>query len=331
MNQLICSGFEEFASSVHKSDNRVMLAGPEESSWWIRTVTFGQLSVQTAQEGAANILQGASVPGTVHFLLALSGAPFSLNGTDFSRTSIGVLTPGQPFTTRAQGRNVWTTICVPPELASGLMASGEGRHAHRWPDRIHHLRVRPRESRRLVRLVERIARSESNAGLHLTGEGARTIVDELMYALSLLLSLPSDTGSRRSGRPGLPRRLIVDRALGWIRAHADHPVRIADLSSAAGVSERTLRHVFVEYFGMGPLTYIRTWQLHQIRAALLEAKPGQVTVTSVAMHLGVWDLDTMAGRYRHLFGETPGVTLRRKGIRFTPMPDSLPIDVRSAV
>jgi len=84
---------------------------------------------------------------------------------------------------------------------------------------------------------------------------------------------------------------------------------------AAGVSERTLRDVFVEYFGMGPLTYIRTWQLHRIRAALLEAEPGQATVTSVAMRLGVWDLDTMAGRYRHLFGERPGVTLRRKGIR----------------
>jgi hypothetical protein len=50
---------------------------------------------------------------------------------------------------------------------------------------------------------------------------------------------------------------------------------------------------------------------------LLEAEPGQATVTSVAMRLGVWDLDTMAGRYRHLFGERPGVTLRRKGIRFS--------------
>ena len=83
-------------------------------------------------------------------------------------------------------------------------------------------------------------------------------------------------------------------------SHTDHPLRIADLSSAAGVSERTLRDVFVEYFGMGPLTYIRTWQLYRIRAALLEAEPGHATVTSVAMRLGVWDLDTMAGRYRHL-------------------------------
>ena len=331
MNQLVCSGFEEFASSVHKSDNRVMLAGPEESSWWIRTVTFERLSVQTAQEGAANILHGASIPDTVHFLLALGGAPFSLNGTDFSRTSVGVLTPRQPFTTRAQGRNVWTTICVPPELASGLLTSGEHRQAHRWHDRIHHLRARPLEWRRLAGLVERITTPDSNARLHLTGDGARTIEDELMYALSLLLNLPSDTGSRRGGRPVLPRQLILDRALEWIHAHPDHPLRIADLSSAAGVSERTVRDVFVDYFGMGPLTYIRTWQLHRIRAALLEAEPGQATVTSVAMRLGVWDLDTMAGRYRLLFGERPGVTLRRKGIRFTPVEDGLPIDVRSAV
>ena len=283
------------------------------------------------RRGAANILDGASIPGTVHFLLALRGAPFSLNGTDFSRTSIGVLTPGQPFTTRAHGRNVWTTICVPPELVSGLIASGERRLSDRWSDRIHHLRTRPLQWRRLAGLVERITSPDSNARMCLTGDGTRTIEDELLYALTLVLDLPGDAGSRRSGRPGLPRRLIVDRALEWIHAQADHPLRIADLAFAAGVSERTLRDVFVEYFGMGPLTYIRTWQLHRIRAALLQAEPGQATVTGVAMRLGVWDLDTMAGRYRRLFGERPGVTLRRKGIRFTPVEDGLSIDVRSAV
>ena len=152
-----------------------------------------------------------------------------------------------------------------------------------------------------------------------------------MYGLSLALEVPDDTGGRRRGRPSLPRRLIVDRALEWIQEHAEHPLRITDVSSAAGVSERTLRDVFVEYFGMGPLSYIRTWQLHRFRAALLRAEPGHGTVTSVAMRLGVWDLEAMAGRYRHLFGERPVETLRSTGTRFQSLGGSRSAGVRTVV
>ncbi len=129
---------------------------------------------------------------------------------------------------------------------------------------------------------------------------------------------PHAVGDRgiRPVRPGVERELTLRR---WqrIQEHAEHPLRITDLSSAAGVSERTLREGSSSIFGMGPLSYIRTWQLHRIRAALLRAEPGQATVTSVAMRLGVWDLEAMAGRYRWLFGERPVETVLSSTHRLT--------------
>ena len=59
-------------------------------------------------------------------------------------------------------------------IGSGLLASGEHRQAYRWRNRIHHLRARPLEWRRLAALVERITTPDSNASLHLTGDGAGT-------------------------------------------------------------------------------------------------------------------------------------------------------------
>jgi AraC family ethanolamine operon transcriptional activator len=69
--------------------------------------------------------------------------------------------------------------------------------------------------------------------------------------------------------------------------------------------------VFIEYFGIGPLAYMHMRQVHQVHQALVRAEPDRTTVTSVAMRLGVWDLDALAARYRRVFGESPVSTLRK--------------------
>jgi hypothetical protein len=65
--------------------------------------------------------------------------------------------------------------------------------------------------------------------------------------------------------------------------------------------------------------------------SVLTSRPSKTTVTSVAMRLGVWDMEAMAGRYRHLFGERPVETLRSAGTRFKPLEDSRSAGVRTVV
>jgi AraC family ethanolamine operon transcriptional activator len=88
-------------------------------------------------------------------------------------------------------------------------------------------------------------------------------------------------------------------------------VSLEDLATAVGVSERTVRTAFHDYFGVGPRHYLNLRQLHLIRRTLQGPDPGMATVSAVATHFGVWELGRFAQRYRTLFGELPSATLKR--------------------
>lgn len=91
--------------------------------------------------------------------------------------------------------------------------------------------------------------------------------------------------------------------------HVESPVYTLDLCASADVSERTLRTVFREYFGMGPMQYLKLHRLQQVRRALCADSPNTSSVKSIALAHGFWELGRFAADYRRLFGESPAETL----------------------
>ena len=83
------------------------------------------------------------------------------------------------------------------------------------------------------------------------------------------------------------------------------------MAAVAGVSERTLRTAFNEYFGTGPVQYLRLRQLMHVHRGLAAADPDTVSVTDVLTYHGVWQWGRFAALYRRQFGELPSETLRR--------------------
>lgn len=88
-------------------------------------------------------------------------------------------------------------------------------------------------------------------------------------------------------------------------------VCVGELATAAGVSERTVRRAFQEFFGIGPVRYLQLRRLHLINRALRAADPDSVSVTELLVQHGEWELGRFASRYRRLFGERPSETLRK--------------------
>jgi AraC family ethanolamine operon transcriptional activator len=117
---------------------------------------------------------------------------------------------------------------------------------------------------------------------------------------------------RHVGRPQVSRTRIIARCLELMDASAGQPMLIGDLCRASQVSERTLRNVFQEYFGVGPMRLLKVRQLREIRAALAGADAGEQTVAKIAARFGVWDFSLFARNYRALYCETPSTTLRSK-------------------
>ena len=87
-------------------------------------------------------------------------------------------------------------------------------------------------------------------------------------------------------------------------------VSVAELSSVAGVSERSLRNAFYDVYTTSPKRYMKLWQLHQVRHAL-RAGTYAATVTHVATDHGFYELGRFAAAYKSLFGEAPSETLRK--------------------
>jgi len=116
---------------------------------------------------------------------------------------------------------------------------------------------------------------------------------------------------RHIGRPQLSRSRVIARSLDLIEAKQGQPLFIEDLCRAANVSERTLRNVFQEYFGVGPMRLLKVRQLLEIRRALLAGDPSQDTVARIAASFGVWDFSLFARNYRALYGESPSASLRK--------------------
>ncbi len=114
------------------------------------------------------------------------------------------------------------------------------------------------------------------------------------------------------------RSQIVRRVEEFCRHHVGESLSIAQLSSVAGVSERSLRNAFYGVYTTSPKRYLKLWQLHQVRRALRAVTGDEGTVTDVATLHGFYELGRFAGEYKALFGEAPSQTLHKARTRNTP-------------
>ena len=107
------------------------------------------------------------------------------------------------------------------------------------------------------------------------------------------------------------RSRIVRRVEEFLRSHVSEGVSVAQLSTVAGVSERSLRNAFYDVYTTSPKRYMTLWQLHQVRRTLRSADAAAATVTAAATCHGFYELGRFAGAYKSLFGEAPSQTLSR--------------------
>ena len=176
------------------------------------------------------------------------------------------------------------------------------------------VRPRPRDARELQQTLNAVI-----AGAASTAPIAPATARRIGTALDLCLR--SAVPAERRVEASAGRSQIVRRAEAFFRRHLGEPVSIAQLSSIAGVSERSLRNAFYDVYTTSPKRYLRLWQLHQVRRALRKSDGHDSSVTDVAMLHGFYELGRFAGEYKALFGEVPSQTLNRtRGQEPLPVP-----------
>ena len=84
---------------------------------------------------------------------------------------------------------------------------------------------------------------------------------------------------------------------------------IAGVAAAQGVCTRVLQEAFRRELDTTPLLYLRQLRLRVARARLLTASAG-VSVTEIALGVGLTHLGRFSVMYRAAYGESPSETLR---------------------
>ncbi|MGY4816018.1 AraC family transcriptional regulator [Pseudomonas chlororaphis subsp. piscium] len=117
-----------------------------------------------------------------------------------------------------------------------------------------------------------------------------------------------DTNPLQTGRHR-PAPAYLQRAIDFIDGHAERPLTLLDIATAACCSVRTLHRVFREWRNTGVMQYVREVRLQRVRAALSSAHESG-SVTEIATRWGFFHLGQFAADYRKKYGELPSETRR---------------------
>jgi AraC-like DNA-binding protein len=102
----------------------------------------------------------------------------------------------------------------------------------------------------------------------------------------------------------------VQRAIAFIDEHAGQDITAAGIAAAARVSVRSLQLAFRRELDTTPTAYLRTVRLTRAHRELVEAGPGQETVTAVAYRWGFSSTSRFSAYYRETYGVNPRQTLK---------------------
>ena len=310
MKSVSFQDFDAFAESVRGVDCVMTLRNAERRRWSVCETSLVGIDVQHGRLGSGNIVEGRSWPDRYMIYVPLSeGTEYSANARVLEDRSFAILEPGCEFCVSTKVEHDWYTILVPSRmLARDRRTAQPPTASERTTCRV--TRANRPLSHHVRTLVGRVLATAADCPQIENGAAARAAAAELLEAASLVVGEPLAHAGKPERRPRLSRSEIIRRSRELLEQSEDEPVLVGDLAAAAGVSERTLRTAFNEYFGVGPVRYLQLRRLHQVHRALAAAEPDEITVSDVLVLYGEWEFGRFATRYRRLFGELPSETLR---------------------
>jgi AraC-like DNA-binding protein len=222
------------------------------------------------------------------------------------RTMAAVISPGERLHLRWSDNCTQLILQIPREAMELSLAQRLGRESAAA------LRFRAAfdldasAGREWRQLLEVAVRSMEHDGI-LAREPASSDLENLLLS-ALLATQPHNYVEALRHHPD-PAPFYIVRAEREMRRHLHHAFTVADLASAAGVSERTLHLGFRRFRSTTPMGRLTALRLHEARRLLGNAEPN-ATVAQVAAEVGFHQFGRFAAAYRNMFSELPSKTLR---------------------
>ena len=305
MTRIVYQDIDEFAEAMRGTVGCFIRTARSPLHWTIEGIELTTSSMQHLQTGGPFTFAGKGQSGQLTFHVPLTDVgTLRVNGHILNADSFVVLHEERPFVWSGSHACQWAAIAVPLNHTLATLAVSSGAH---------HAAVRRRTSKTLLDGVKHLIDGARNDhATNLSESSRRSVETQLDAALTHALDHSVPAGPHQHiGRPQFSRPKVIATALTLMNTNEGQPLFIDDLCQATRVSERALRNIFHEFFGVSPMRLLKVRQLHEIRAALLRTRPGVDTVTQIAARFGAFDPSLLARNYKALFEETPSQTLHR--------------------
>jgi AraC-like DNA-binding protein len=243
-----------------------------------------------------------------------TGPPGSLvcSGIATQSNEVVVHGPGHRFHVRTNGPCRWGAMWI---LANDLVASGHAMNGAKFalPSGECRWQPSPDALRSLTGLHrDAIRATEAHPSLPVDDQAARGLEQQLLAALMECLSgKPLDRGDPTRRR----HAEIMLRFEDVLGSSLSKTSSMASIRAALGVSESTLRTCCHAFLGIGPSRYVYLRRMQLANRALRDADNTEESVDQIAKLYGFNARGGFPKAYRMLFGELPGMTLRRRTVQ----------------
>ncbi|PQO25669.1 hypothetical protein C5Y96_22880 [Blastopirellula marina] len=297
--------FEAYASAVGDADLKMVLPRIDKPRWEISEFHVDEFHLQFGSEWSGNIAEGVTRPDGRILFIPLHGRHHA-NGMPLAENSVFVMNASSEFTISVQEPHDWCSVFLPIESALIPSNRPDSRTSSTYSVELEDQTV-AKIRWLLTQLHDSI---QCNPEILKKSAARSAIKDDLLNVCRNVTSanqLPAST----TGRPPLSRDKVIRALRDLMATHSHECLTIEDFTQSLDISERSLRNVFLEYYGMPPRKYLMIQRLNQVRNVLKAADPEETTVTAVAAHFGFWHFGRFAGAYHKVFQESPSTTLYR--------------------
>ena len=302
---------DQYQAAVRGGTQRLFVTTKGQFDAELTWIELERLKIQRGSANLARIVHVANDPtrAPIMFLSDVNQRSVRHSGLELAPGELVSYREGSTDKHQTEGPCRWGSISLAPEDLSAAGLAIAGRELT-MPKATHVLRPAPEAMIRLMTLHEAVGTLAKTApGVLAKPATAKALEQELMRVMVVCLNGPQLADVRWQPQQHIR---IIARFEEYLAQRKFEPVYLAEICSAIGVSERTLRACCHEHFGVGPVRYLWLRRMHLVRRALERADPTASNVTKVATDYGFWELGRFSVKYRALFGESPRDALRRR-------------------
>ncbi|PCE32421.1 helix-turn-helix domain-containing protein [Burkholderia ubonensis] len=301
---------DRHAEALRGWDQRYDQIGPGAYRSVVKQAALDGMQLFQETANVRIIQRGRLPPGHTVFGIPLTGAgAFAFGGTRIEHGAIVMAQGGAPFELHSPDDMSVICVVVDADLLQQVAdAAGIGLDDSVFRRGVVDMpqAVCRRTGLRIATLLERVLSApavfdDPQAQRALRGEVGDVLADLLAYRV-----------------PAPPNRLthacradIVRRVHDYVIDHPEEPVDIQSLCAQLRVSRRTMQNSFQSVVQTGPLSYMRSLRLAQVRRLLLDTRQADLPIAEAAARWGFIHLGHFANAYKAQFGELPSMTARR--------------------